>query len=155
MPTPMAWNICLKTLFPLYFFIYFFSPKKPHSCSLSFFVCFHRESVNKNRWHWQPVFRSLFFHPLFSTAMGATKKWLSWSQMVASMLLVQLFATGQQLLSKGILNQGTFIFSFMAYRHLVAALCVAPFAFFLERFPLFHACYFMFHVIVSLHIVLR
>ncbi|XP_017646878.1 WAT1-related protein At1g43650-like [Gossypium arboreum] len=65
--------------------------------------------------------------------MGAMKKWLSWSQMVASMLLVQLFATGQQLLSKVILNQGTFIFSFMAYRHLVAALCVAPFAFFLER----------------------
>ncbi|TYJ06907.1 hypothetical protein E1A91_A12G266800v1 [Gossypium mustelinum] len=61
------------------------------------------------------------------------KKWLSWSQMVTSMLLVQLFATGQQLLSKVILNQGTFIFSFMAYRHLVAALCVAPFAFFLER----------------------
>ncbi|KAL1137077.1 hypothetical protein V6Z11_A12G282600 [Gossypium hirsutum] len=65
--------------------------------------------------------------------MGAMKKWLSWSQMVTSMLLVQLFATGQQLLSKVILNQGTFIFSFMAYRHLVAALCVAPFAFFLER----------------------
>ncbi|KAG8476399.1 hypothetical protein CXB51_033297 [Gossypium anomalum] len=65
--------------------------------------------------------------------MGAMKKWLSWSQMVASMLLVQLFATGQQLLSKVILNRGTFIFSFMAYRHLVAALCVAPFAFFLER----------------------
>ncbi|GMJ06333.1 Usually multiple acids move in and out Transporters 21 [Hibiscus trionum] len=66
-------------------------------------------------------------------AMEARNNWLGWSQMVASMLAVQLFATGQQLLSKVILNQGAFIFSFMAYRHLVAALCVAPFAFFLER----------------------
>ncbi|KAK8489132.1 hypothetical protein V6N11_028492 [Hibiscus sabdariffa] len=66
-------------------------------------------------------------------AMEAKDKWLCSSQMAASMLAVQVFATGQQLLSKVILNQGTFIFSFMAYRHLVAALCVAPFAFFLER----------------------
>ncbi|KAE8661981.1 hypothetical protein F3Y22_tig00113721pilonHSYRG00036 [Hibiscus syriacus] len=65
--------------------------------------------------------------------VATAKRWLVWSQMVASMLAVQVFATGQQLLSKVILNQGTFIFSFMAYRHLVAALCVAPFAFFLER----------------------
>ncbi|KAK8569754.1 hypothetical protein V6N13_046799 [Hibiscus sabdariffa] len=65
--------------------------------------------------------------------MEAKDKWLCSSQMAASMLAVQVFATGQQLLSKVILNQGTFIFSFMAYRHLVAALCVAPFAFFLER----------------------
>ncbi|KAK6250842.1 EamA domain - like 10 [Theobroma cacao] len=65
--------------------------------------------------------------------MGTVRKWLGWSQMVASMLAVQVFATGQQLLSKVILSQGTFIFALMAYRHLVAALCVAPFAFFLER----------------------
>ncbi|XP_022722641.1 WAT1-related protein At1g43650-like isoform X1 [Durio zibethinus] len=65
--------------------------------------------------------------------MGTVKKWLGWSQMAASMLAVQLFATGQQLLSKVILSQGTFIFALMTYRHLVAALCVAPFAFFLER----------------------
>ncbi|XVF12785.1 hypothetical protein REPUB_Repub08aG0149600 [Reevesia pubescens] len=65
--------------------------------------------------------------------MGTMKKWLGWSQMVASMLAVQVFATGQQLLSKVILSQGTFIFALMAYRHLVAAFCVAPFAFFLER----------------------
>ncbi|XWS48674.1 hypothetical protein CRYUN_Cryun13aG0096400 [Craigia yunnanensis] len=65
--------------------------------------------------------------------MGTVKKWLGWSQMVAGMLVVQVFATGQQLLSKVILSQGTFIFALMAYRHLVAALCVAPFAFFLER----------------------
>ncbi|XVE58240.1 hypothetical protein DITRI_Ditri04bG0154300 [Diplodiscus trichospermus] len=65
--------------------------------------------------------------------MGTMKRWLGWSPMVASMLAVQVFATGQQLLSKVILKQGTFIFALMAYRHLVAALCVAPFAFFLER----------------------
>ncbi|OMO95135.1 Drug/metabolite transporter [Corchorus capsularis] len=65
--------------------------------------------------------------------MGPLKEWLGWSQMITGMLAVQVFATGQQLLSKVILNQGTFIFALMAYRHLVAALCVAPFAFFLER----------------------
>ncbi|XP_022140812.1 WAT1-related protein At1g43650-like isoform X2 [Momordica charantia] len=55
------------------------------------------------------------------------------SRPVLAMLLVQLFATGMQLLSKLILNQGTFIFALMAYRHVVAALCVAPFAFFFDR----------------------
>ncbi|OMO97756.1 Drug/metabolite transporter [Corchorus olitorius] len=65
--------------------------------------------------------------------MGPLKEWLGWSQMITGMLAVQVFATGQQLLSKVILNQGIFIFALMAYRHLVAALCVAPFAFFLER----------------------
>ncbi|TYI85516.1 hypothetical protein E1A91_D04G001500v1 [Gossypium mustelinum] len=66
---------------------------------------------------------------------GRMKKWSGWSQsqMLAAMLAVQLFATGQQLLSKVVLSQGSFIFALMAYRHLVAALCVAPLAFFLER----------------------
>ncbi|KAK9045084.1 hypothetical protein V6N11_058974 [Hibiscus sabdariffa] len=66
--------------------------------------------------------------------MDTVKKWSGWSQMLAGMLAVQVFATGQQLLSKVILTQGTFIFALMAYRHLVAALCVAPLAFFFERF---------------------
>ncbi|KAJ7965212.1 WAT1-related protein [Quillaja saponaria] len=65
--------------------------------------------------------------------MGVVKKLFLWSQVVLSMLLVQLFATGMQLLSKVILNQGTFIFALMAYRHVVAAVCVAPFAFYFER----------------------
>ncbi|KAK8686475.1 hypothetical protein V6N13_125500 [Hibiscus sabdariffa] len=65
--------------------------------------------------------------------MDTVKKWSGWSQMLAGMLAVQVFATGQQLLSKVILTQGTFIFALMAYRHLVAALCVAPLAFFFER----------------------
>ncbi|MBA0781009.1 hypothetical protein Gotri_001971, partial [Gossypium trilobum] len=66
---------------------------------------------------------------------GRMKKWSGWSQsqMLAAMLAVQVFATGQQLLSKVALSQGSFIFALMAYRHLVAALCVAPLAFFLER----------------------
>ncbi|KAJ0100831.1 hypothetical protein Patl1_05545 [Pistacia atlantica] len=38
-----------------------------------------------------------------------------------------------QMLSKIILNQGTFIFALMTYRHVVAAFSVAPFAIFLER----------------------
>ncbi|XP_031262682.1 WAT1-related protein At5g07050-like, partial [Pistacia vera] len=61
------------------------------------------------------------------------KKWFVWSQDILSMLLVQLFVTGMQMLSKIILNQGTFIFALMTYRHVVAAFSVAPFAIFLER----------------------
>ncbi|KAJ8748254.1 hypothetical protein K2173_000826 [Erythroxylum novogranatense] len=60
------------------------------------------------------------------------KTWVVSSQAVTSMLLVQLFATGMQLLSKFILTNGTFVFALMTYRHIVAALCVAPFAFFFE-----------------------
>lgn len=65
--------------------------------------------------------------------MGMAKKWFVWSQVVMSMLMVQIFATGQQLLSRVILSEGTFIFALMAYRHVVAAICVAPFAFYFER----------------------
>ncbi|KAE8680404.1 hypothetical protein F3Y22_tig00111390pilonHSYRG00056 [Hibiscus syriacus] len=65
--------------------------------------------------------------------MGRMNKWWSWSQMLGGMLAVQVFATGQQLLSKVILTQGTFIFALMTYRHLVAALCIAPLALFFER----------------------
>ncbi|XP_057470191.1 WAT1-related protein At5g64700-like [Actinidia eriantha] len=52
---------------------------------------------------------------------------------VVGMLMVQVFGTGLQLLSKVILSQGTFVLSLMAYRHVVGALCVAPFAFFWEK----------------------
>ncbi|XP_022922848.1 WAT1-related protein At5g64700-like isoform X1 [Cucurbita moschata] len=61
------------------------------------------------------------------------QKLLKASRPILAMLPVQIFATGMQLLSKVILNHGTFVFALMAYRHLVAALCVAPFAFFFER----------------------
>lgn len=61
------------------------------------------------------------------------KEWLRSSQALQSMLLVQLFATGMQILSRVILVQGTFIFALIAYRNLVAAVFVAPFALYLER----------------------
>ncbi|KAA8540110.1 hypothetical protein F0562_026802 [Nyssa sinensis] len=61
------------------------------------------------------------------------KKWIVGSRAVTSMLMVQLFTTGLQLLSKVILSEGTFIFALMTYRHVVAAFCVSPFAFFWER----------------------
>ncbi|KAI9157162.1 hypothetical protein LWI28_017772 [Acer negundo] len=61
------------------------------------------------------------------------KKWMAWSEVFISMIMVQVFATGMQLLSKLILSQGTFIFALLTYRHVVAALCVSPFAFFFER----------------------
>ncbi|BAT81580.1 hypothetical protein LR48_Vigan07g182600 [Vigna angularis] len=56
----------------------------------------------------------------------------SW-QVVLSMIMVQGFVTGMQLLSRVILVQGSFIFSLIAYRHIVAAFCVAPFALYFER----------------------
>ncbi|KAE9596010.1 hypothetical protein Lalb_Chr17g0344771 [Lupinus albus] len=65
--------------------------------------------------------------------MGGVKVWFRCSQAVLSMLLVQLFATGMQLLSRVILVQGTFIFALIAYRHILAALCVSPFALYFER----------------------
>ncbi|KAM1407602.1 hypothetical protein ACFX2F_002159 [Malus domestica] len=65
--------------------------------------------------------------------MGFVKKWFKWSQLVLAMLMVQIFVTGMQLLSKVILSEGTFILALIAYRHIFAAICVAPFAFFLER----------------------
>ncbi|CAN1262683.1 WAT1-related protein At5g07050 [Linum perenne] len=63
------------------------------------------------------------------------KEWLSSFQVMGSMVLVQGFATGMVLLSKVILNGGTFVFALLAYRHVIAALCIAPFALFLERSP--------------------
>ncbi|KAI6697704.1 hypothetical protein NL676_017823 [Syzygium grande] len=56
------------------------------------------------------------------------------SKAVVSMLLVQAFATGLQVLCKVILNDGTFVFALMAYRHAVGAVCVAPFSLDFERF---------------------
>jgi len=61
------------------------------------------------------------------------KEWFKSSQALLSMLLVQIFATGMQLLSRVILVQGTYIFALIAYRHIVAAICVAPFALYFER----------------------
>ena len=65
--------------------------------------------------------------------MEIVKEWFRWSRAVLSMLLVQVFATRMQLLSRVILVEGTFIFALIAYRHVVAAVCVAPFAFYFER----------------------
>ncbi|XP_030460315.1 WAT1-related protein At5g64700-like [Syzygium oleosum] len=55
------------------------------------------------------------------------------SKALVSMLLVQALVTGLQLLSKVILNDGTFILAILAYRHVVGAICVAPLALYFER----------------------
>jgi hypothetical protein len=75
------------------------------------------------------------------------KKWFKSSQALLSMLLVQIFATGLQLLSRIILVEGTYIFALTAYRHIVAAICVAPFAFYFERLLFI---YFFFNFIFDL-----
>ncbi|XP_068487591.1 WAT1-related protein At5g64700-like [Phaseolus vulgaris] len=65
--------------------------------------------------------------------MKTLKEWFTSSQTLLSMLLVQVLLTGMQLLSRVILVQGTFIGALIVYRHLVAAICVAPFALYFER----------------------
>ncbi|KAH1214312.1 WAT1-related protein [Glycine max] len=61
------------------------------------------------------------------------KEWFKSSQVLLSMILVQVFVTGLQLLSRVVLVQGSFIFSLIAYRFIVATICVAPFALYFER----------------------
>ncbi|CAJ1970587.1 unnamed protein product [Sphenostylis stenocarpa] len=61
------------------------------------------------------------------------KEWFTSSQVLLGMILVQVFATGMQLLLRVILVEGSFIFALIAYRHIVAAICVAPFALYFER----------------------
>ncbi|XP_031497756.1 WAT1-related protein At5g07050-like [Nymphaea colorata] len=51
----------------------------------------------------------------------------------AGMVLVQVFMTGMLLLSKLCLDEGMNIFALLAYRHLVAAAFLAPFAYFCDR----------------------
>ncbi|XP_071926326.1 WAT1-related protein At5g64700-like [Coffea arabica] len=63
----------------------------------------------------------------------AVKKWIQGGRLATGMLMVQAIATGLQLLSRLILNQGSFIFAYVFYRHVVGAICVAPFALFWER----------------------
>ncbi|KAG4963828.1 hypothetical protein JHK82_040504 [Glycine max] len=64
------------------------------------------------------------------------KEWFKSSQVLLSMILVQVFVTGLQLLSRVVLVQGSFIFSLIAYRFIVATICVAPFALYFERMTL-------------------
>ncbi|XP_058762277.1 WAT1-related protein At5g64700-like [Vicia villosa] len=68
-----------------------------------------------------------------SERMEIVKKWFISSQAFLSMVLVQVFATGMQLLSRIILVQGSYIFALTTYRYIVAAICVAPFALYFER----------------------
>lgn len=62
------------------------------------------------------------------------KKGLMESRVAIGMLAVQGFAVGLQILSRIILTQGTFIFALMTYRQIVGAICVAPLAFYHDRF---------------------
>ena len=61
------------------------------------------------------------------------KKWVKSSGPLVGMIMVQLVGTGLHILTRIILTQGTFIFALIVYRHLLAALCIAPFAFYFEK----------------------
>lgn len=54
-----------------------------------------------------------------------------------AMLIVQLIYAGMALLSKTAIAQGMSPFIFVAYRQAFATIALAPFAVFLDRFPLF------------------
>ncbi|RDY03513.1 WAT1-related protein, partial [Mucuna pruriens] len=72
-------------------------------------------------------------HTEESKNIRIVKEWFTSSKALLSMLLVQVFVTGLQLLSRVILVHGSFVFALIAYRHVVAAVCVAPFALCFER----------------------
>ncbi|CAI9762536.1 unnamed protein product [Fraxinus pennsylvanica] len=61
------------------------------------------------------------------------KKSIMSVRVLIGMLVVQVIATGLQLLSRVILSQGTFLFALLAYRNAVGAICVLPFALYWER----------------------
>ncbi|XP_010258727.1 PREDICTED: WAT1-related protein At5g64700-like [Nelumbo nucifera] len=65
--------------------------------------------------------------------MMSIKGWFQKSKWALSMIFIQVVLAGLQLLSRIILDQGSFVFAVLTYRHLVAALFVAPFAFFFDR----------------------
>lgn len=60
------------------------------------------------------------------------------SRPVLAMLLLQALGTAMQLLLKVALNKGAFVYAFVVYRHAIATVCVAPLAFFFERYILLH-----------------
>ena len=74
-------------------------------------------------------------------------KWFELSQLVLVMLLVQLFSSRMQLLSRVILVDGTFVFVLMVYRKLVAALCLALLAVLLRKVYYHSTLFFLFHYI--------
>ncbi|XP_022637386.1 WAT1-related protein At5g64700-like isoform X2 [Vigna radiata var. radiata] len=98
-----------------------------HICTSSFF------HAKRQRQRVLLCLISFSLHTMEGKNMKTVKEWLSSSQVVLSMFVVQVVMTGMQLLSRVILVQGTFIGALIVYRHLVAALCVAPFALYLER----------------------
>ena len=62
------------------------------------------------------------------------KEWLTSSQVILGMILVQVFISILQLLSFVILVHDSFIFSLIAYRHIVSSIYVAPFALYFETY---------------------
>ncbi|KAL0400512.1 UNVERIFIED_CONTAM: WAT1-related protein [Sesamum latifolium] len=65
--------------------------------------------------------------------MMKKKKWIMDGRVGVGMVVVQAITTGLQLLARVILSEGTFVFALMAYRHVVAAFAVLPFALYFER----------------------
>lgn len=77
---------------------------------------------------------SLLTHKTLTQGAMEVKRWIMDGRVLLGMLVVQVIATGLQILSRVILSEGTFVFALMAYRHVVAAFSVAPFALYFERF---------------------
>ncbi|KAL0304512.1 UNVERIFIED_CONTAM: WAT1-related protein [Sesamum radiatum] len=65
--------------------------------------------------------------------MMMMKKWMMDGRVGVGMVVVQAITTGLQLLARVILSEGTFVFALMAYRHLLAAFALLPFALYFER----------------------
>ncbi|RAL48159.1 hypothetical protein DM860_005583 [Cuscuta australis] len=57
----------------------------------------------------------------------------SWAAPVVAMVAVQVMFAGSQILTKLAINEGMLVLAILTYRHIVAALCIAPLAFLLDR----------------------
>ncbi|XP_027166559.1 protein WALLS ARE THIN 1-like [Coffea eugenioides] len=67
------------------------------------------------------------------SSMTAMKEWFEGGRVAIAMLTVQVISGALQIMARIIFNQGTFVFAYLFYRHVVGAVCIAPLALHRER----------------------
>ncbi|XP_027118769.1 protein WALLS ARE THIN 1-like [Coffea arabica] len=67
------------------------------------------------------------------SSMMAMKEWFEGGRVAIAMLTVQVISGALQIMARIIFNQGTFVFAYLFYRHVVGAVCIAPLALHRER----------------------
>ena len=67
------------------------------------------------------------------SSMTAMKEWFEDGRVAIAMLTVQVISGALQIMDRIIFNQGTFVFAYLFYRHVVGAVCITPLALHRER----------------------